>query len=299
MLYKSHYQTRSYQPKYIFSTTRQLSTRIMYISVEYFCDAYWKSQDSIEKRNQHNYTLRTYTRKVSSHEYVYCIQVHKWSSTARAIQNSSKKRMSRKKRKREKKRNQNSRMFQDELRHSPNLSCRLYSSRRVAWKMAGRWSKSYLDRGRWSDPVQKPVGWPVNNQPGVIIINHGVIPRPSSLCKHSYRKSWVGTRPASKRNKRFGSVTTVCRDIKAGSRPLATTKESDTRVNDDKSPACLWKPLSLSLSRFLLPGHRRHSRSQPPVTGQSSSSVETFQAGGRFRERWDIAIPRTSFVVAR
>ena len=48
--------------------------------------------------------------------------------------------------------------------------------------------------------------------------------------------------------------------------------------------------LSLSLSLFLslslsLSGHRRHSRSQPPVTGQSSSNVETFQAGGKFRER--------------
>lgn len=140
MLYKSHYQTRSYQPKYIFSTTRQLSTRIMYISVEYFCDAYWKSQDSIEKRNQHNYTLRTYTRKVSSHEYVYCIQVHKWSSTARAIQNSPKKRMSRKKRKREKKKNQNSRVFQDELNivQIYLVGCTAHDASRGRWPVDDR-----------------------------------------------------------------------------------------------------------------------------------------------------------------
>lgn len=89
---------------------------------------------------------------------------------ARATMTSNTKLPPPKKKERE---DQNSRVFQDELRHSPNLSCQSYGWRdasRDAWKMAGRWSKSY------SPWVRKPVGWPVNNQPGVIIINHGVIP---------------------------------------------------------------------------------------------------------------------------
>lgn len=76
---------------------------------------------------------------------------------------------------------------------------------------------------------EQPAGRDHNKSHGVIYIHplRAVIGR-----VRSYEAS-------SKRNKRFGSVTTVCRDIKAGSRPPATKDLSDTRVNDDKSPAWL------------------------------------------------------------
>lgn len=157
--------------------------------------------------------------------------------------------------------------------------------------MTGRWSKSYLHR-RWPKTGrlarEQPAGRDHNKSHEVIYIYIYTHPLCAVIGRvRSYEAS-------SKRNKRFGSVTTVCRDIKAGSRPPATKDLSDTRVNDDKSPAWLETTLHPTWT-----GHRRHSRSQPPWLASSSSSsnvasnvvensgnadlISRFFVGSRFR----------------